>query len=223
MLATNFFWTTVDSSVSSSAPVANGLLTDLLSYWALDSSGTPSYGSVKGNYVSIDNSTGIIGESAHFSVVGDYIPLSGSIGPYTTASYSFWVYPNSRADDGCVLANSGFDSRIFLTITNGWVRLETNTNGQEFQWNSGAPGLNTWSHVVIARAGDNAIAYVNGVSLGQQSVGSAAALTFSYIGIQNRSLVGNIDEVGVWTRQISATDASALYNKGAGLAFSSFN
>jgi len=81
-----------------------------------------------------------------------------------------------------------------------------------------------WIMLTVTRAGSNVSAYINGtiehsVTMGvtSQATGSPA----SYVGraTSNSNWTGLIDEVGIWTRTLTANDVNDLYNNGTGLLF----
>jgi len=74
--------------------------------------------------------------------------------------------------------------------------------------------------------------YINGIGQGSfyvSQVASSTAVTeidvltdFAITPLEWGSFAGKADEVGVWQRQLTQTQITALYNGGAGKAFSTF-
>lgn len=207
---------TSNSVLLTSYSETSSLLTGIVAYWKLDeTSGTnlnDEVGTNDGTATGVTvNQTGAVGQSILFDGNSDYVTLTSAI-TQTTGSYSFWIYPTDWTDDRLILADDGYESRIFTRSVYGWIRVETNTNGQEFQFNSSPPPLNTWSHVVLARTGDVMKYYLNGVYVNSVTVSSAAALTVSQIGYNGRSYRGNIDEVGIWNKELTSDEVLLTYN-----------
>lgn len=203
------------------------IIDNLVAYWKLDeTSGTnindevgTNDGTIQGN-VTV-NQTGKLGKCVLIDANTEYISLASTITYGSSVSYAFWIYPTSRADDRLILSfGNGYQSRIFLTATNGYVRVETNTNGQEFYFAT-APSLNAWSHVVLTRSANGAGIkyYLNGSYIDEATVTTPADLSINQIGCNDRSFVGNIDEVGIWNRILSSTEVTELYNNGDGLPY----
>lgn len=205
------------------------LLTGLVSYWGFDGSGTyttetdnTGYNNGTVSNVTRLGTSDYRSQYGHFDSNTDYITLT-SADTRSTGTYSFWVYPTDRTDDRLIMGNDPYYSRIFLTITNGYLRVETNTNGQEFQFNSNAPPLNTWSHVALVRAGNNISYYLNGSFISTVNVSSANSVTIRQIGYNGRSFRGDIDEVSIYDRAITADEVSLIYHNGDGLVYSMLN
>lgn len=99
--------------------------------------------------------------------------------------------------------------------------------------NSVAP--DTWTHVVGVINNGNIELYINGAvenqnplqntlvtsalnfSNGRVTIGNARLYNGSYIA--NRWFRGKIDEVAIWSRALSLSEISALYNNGSGLQY----
>lgn len=86
----------------------------------------------------------------------------------------------------------------------------------------------TWYHIVVTYDGSNLKSYVNGNSTADTTTAmvnlpsSANILTFGkrqYSGSE-KYYNGILDEVGIWSRVISTTEISTLYNAGSGAAYS---
>lgn len=81
-----------------------------------------------------------------------------------------------------------------------------------------------WNHVVITYPGTTTWDmkfYINGVELTNTHFGVNSTLSTTtetqYIGVgYNPGLNGLIDEVGIWSRELSAAEVTSLYNSGTG-------
>jgi hypothetical protein len=89
---------------------------------------------------------------------------------------------------------------------------------------------NNWMHVVYTRSGADMSFYVNGLLVATSSGGNGSmrqATTYrDYIGACNRSSYtpdqffnGKIDQVAVWSVELSHAQVRGLYNVGAGLPY----
>lgn len=83
----------------------------------------------------------------------------------------------------------------------------------------------TWTHIVVTQdASNNVIFYINNVSsgTGTQTTKSSLRTEFS-VGNNNTTedpldigWAGKVDEVGIWSRALTVSEISSLYNSGAG-------
>lgn len=219
-------------------------LTDnLTAYYKFDDSGTivDSHGSFTGtNNGATFTATALIGSAYDFDGAGDNIELgaSNSLMSNTGLTLSFWVNID--------VYGSGSDSDIFFCAheasTPGAAFYGTtydNPSGRiQFTWDDGSSttdfvdqngyGTGTWIHICVTYDGTNVKGYINGtdhtVSGTRSFVGLGShPLTIGFYyngwGSTTRSLNGKIDEVGTWTRALSSSEVSELYNSGSGLAY----
>ena len=84
----------------------------------------------------------------------------------------------------------------------------------------------TWYHIVVTYLNSSNLTtvYVNGSSIGTVNFGTRNAQTGNFFCILNFNggtlpFKGLVDEVGVWTRVLSGTEITSLYNGGAGLQY----
>ncbi|MHA2335107.1 MAG: DUF2341 domain-containing protein, partial [Candidatus Hodarchaeales archaeon] len=167
-----------------------------------------SYGSM----TSVDQVTGQIDGSLDFDGTDDYIQWSSAI-TQTTGTYSFWLYTRNVTGERNIIAGNAFQNRLYLRDDR--VRIETNTDAEYFDFTSSSIPTNTWTHVVIARAGDIGDLYVNGLWLQQVEVVGADIFTVNCIGGTDnlqRMLDGVIDEVRISNTARSADWIATGYN-----------
>lgn len=85
--------------------------------------------------------------------------------------------------------------------------------------------VGTWYHLVLTYDGTTVTGYINGISIGTIAAsgnGSGTNLDNFAIGAAIGSgnyVKGVMDEVGVWTRALSSTEVSQLYNSGSGFSY----
>lgn len=211
-------------------------LTDSLSnYWKLDEA--------SGNFA---DSVGSITMTAVANVgygagkIGNCAVCSGNtrISSATTAgsgdfTVSYWLYLNSA--QSCIpIGKDNVVTRCWSTEIGA-----SNNNFYGWQSNGDIKGLNypsaisasTWHHIVIVYnySGDARMrAYLDGSEIGTAQTLTMGAKTTSLpvdIGFLNNNgtpqsyLNGKVDEVGIWSRALSAAEVSSLYNGGSGLTY----
>jgi lysophospholipase L1-like esterase len=194
-------------------PIVNSLTTSLRAYWKLDETSGNAKDEVNSNTGIVSSGvtriSGRVNGAYYFDSNSDYINLS-SIITQKTATYSFWIRILSITDDLLIMGNNGYYSRIFIGANNN-IKLETNTNGQEFAfYNSFSTGM--WYHIALVRDGDNLKFYRNGIYVGSNYISNSANLTLSQIGFNGRSFRGAIDEIGIWDRALTAQEVVILSN-----------
>ena len=228
----------------------NGLLTGLESYWKLDeASGTiaDSHGSVDsiGTYgTPTYGETGVLGDCIYVDDDGFYFGDNYDFNYNDTLSISMWVKPDGTSSRDLYAILSKLDES---GTYQGWeVEVRDSTwKLRFFLRNSSTSRLQmqtvttltdgAWNHVVITYSGSGTPSgvniYINGVSsslttehdtLGTASSSTSATLKLGRRAGSNQGFKGWIDEVGIWSRELSSTDVTNLYNSGSGLAYGDF-
>lgn len=170
------------------------------------------------------------GLAATFNGSADYYTSSGpeqELGGRTQASLSAWLYRASTAHTVAVGHSTTSNSRFYLLWYSDANLYLTAENGQ-LSFPFFALSGTGWHHVVLAWNGDNAgnrmVGYLDGVeqtlTVGGQppaaALDTAANLGPLVMGydISNSSLTtGRVEQVGAWTRQLSAADVTTLYRR----------
>jgi hypothetical protein len=134
-----------------------------------------------------------------------------------TGSYAFWMNISRITDDLLIMANDAYTSRIFIGNNNN-MKLETNTNGQEFSFFNGF-STGTWYYVTLTRNDNTVKLYLNGRFVGSMTISGSDHLSVSQVGYKGRSFNGAIDELGIWNRALTDQDVAKLYNNGNGLSY----
>jgi hypothetical protein len=212
-------------------------LTDnLVAYWTLDESSGNADDSVGTNdltnYNTTAYATGKINNGLDLESSSSNYMLSPAFSGGTSWTYSFWFKPESLIDQVIVGQDDVDANRIFSHIfgdTNvtfyGWK-----SDGTIKHTASTAHGMATgsWYHwVCVWDSAGNMQAYKNGspFASGVATTGNAKATSEELcIGRQNSSSPtyysdGVVDEVGVWSRALTASEVTALYNDGDGLQY----
>jgi hypothetical protein len=210
------------------------LLTGLVGYWKLDETSGPYINDEVGIndgqvYNATINQTGKIGKAVSFDGSGDYIRCATqswvgtgnfsitawinitSFGTETTVSniftsgtettnagIKFYCYGDGKLH--CDLANSAGPVSTSTLSTGTWYLVGVTNNGGTFQLyiNGSADGSSTSKSPNIAS--------------GYQRFGRDVATGSNYIN-------GLIDEVGVWSKALTPTEFTELYNLGTGITY----
>jgi hypothetical protein len=165
----------------------------------------------------------------HFDGIDDYVQVasaSNQIANATGISISVWVYPTNPASawpdfDGfggfrndancdfylCQLSSTGIEARF------------RNSSGSAFDITSSTLVLNTWQHYVLTFNGNLLSLYRNGVLLNSVAASGTIANTTVPLHIgklvysaNNFSYQGKIDEFSLWSKGLTASEVSSLYN-----------
>ena len=192
-------------------------------------------------YDGIPNKTtfvdGKIGRSARTNGYSQYISLPNevSVKGKTQVSYSGWCFIESNPNKDFYIiteiANSNGYTRAAFGVNAALlpfasVRTVATGDTGSFQKVTGTSALSTgaWYFLcgVFDLANGNITLYVNGVSVGSLDVTASSFVDSDPYRIRlfefDESGSGNVraDEVGIWSRALSATEVSELYNNGAG-------
>ena len=178
--------------------------------------------------------TGLLGNSysVNFDGVNDFVDFGNN---YTfeisqAFSISFWVKPNNIAATRCLISKCSDDASVIgyniqHIVTSGRIQIQMRTaipaSPHVF---TTALTAGVWQHIVLTYSGNSNMngnrAYRNAV-VGDTPSSSAMTGTFlntaSFIvGARNTvfPFVGNIDEVSVWDKALSAAEVTELYNTG---------
>ena len=204
-------------------------LTDnLISYWKLDGSSVDAVNDNDGTDTSVDYDAGYgkINQGARFNASGDYITIANNANISTSGAISIamWVYSNGNYTGyNTMLAkrDTTTNYEVYLSITTGNIGFY---NGATAVDSGVSITSNAWHYVVVTKAtGTSAVKfYVDGSEVA--STGSIAISSNSdplLFGSLNgaEQFYGYLDEIGFWTRQITADEITTLYNSGTGLQY----
>ena len=217
------------------------LLNTLISYWKLDEASGTRSDSNGTNHLAANNAPvsapGVINNGAQFvAASGQYLSVSNNSSLQVTSDFTFslWVKLTTQINS-CILAKDAgagledyalsYDTTVgFYFSVSGPLSVDA-----QVAHAAGVTPNGVFVHIVIWYDSSTGQVYGRGNdSVTVQSTGSlplaqtAAPFTIGAVG--NPALYSNcvIDEVGFWKRKLTALEITALYNGGAGLAFSSF-
>ena len=226
--------------------MSSPLLVDILAYWNLndDGSGGVSLLDATGNGNNLTNTTGaqlgtgIIGGDVVFDGTGaTYLNNNNTFSsdPSTSSnSISIWINPAGYATennsyDGYIQASCFYGPNtigLLLALDDSGY-LRGSIAGIPFNTGAIIP-LNTWSNISVVQGNGVATFYLNGSSIYTYSgsLGFWNSGQILTIGSQDNGAPynawpfnGGVDEVGVWSRVLSAQEITYLYNNGNGISY----
>lgn len=212
------------------------LIDDLVSYWSLgEASGTrfDAHGTNDlSDNGSVSSVTGKVGSAANFPAGGTRY-LSGTLASSLPEQFavSFWVNPVSLKQNGGMITISA-DASNYIEYTDhggfGETFLTEVAGVSDYGWRPGTLVAGQWSHFVINVQGpllSDISLWENGVEItNSRTANLPTGLDTVWIGESRNSpgryWDGQIDEVGVWSRALSSSEISDLYNSGSGRDYS---
>ena len=148
--------------------------------------------------------------------------------PANNYTISCWARINSSTDSGdsvwrMLIGSSWGVSLYYLASSTAW-KVEWASAGSG-NITTSAISQDTWYHVVLVNNGGTFTLYLNGVSQGTGSTSSVSSSTSITIGSDGTGnyFSGLIDDFGIWSRSLSTTEISALYNSGTGALITSLS
>ena len=227
-------WTIAGKKIGKHAVWTAGLNVDLNNYYKLDESANPVVDSV-GNINATASGTaptvfGIINGAQVFERVNnDIITADSNLGIIGTASRSISVWVNKSAD-GTTQRIAGYggacaEVELFGMFFGAGNLIEVGHYGGE-DWATGTTVTAdlTWHHIVLTYDGTNDYVFLDGAYIDSKSVTISTTDGAFTIGGLSTCLSGNrmdgsIDELGIWSRNLSGTEVSDLYNGGAAITW----
>ena len=229
-------------AVKDSTSLTSQLLTDLTAYWSLeettgsavDSSGNNWTGTLSGT---ISQGTGgKLGKCYNFEAdSAGYINFGNTLGSsflLDDISVSCWINVESQPGNHGIIGTANGENSWYLYNSSGTI-IGNISDGQTLtstQSNS-AVSTGVWHHIVYIVDRDGyAKLYIDGaLQTDQDNISAFAASNLSTTnqlnvgtwgdGYWQVCFDGKIDEVGIWSRVLTADEVSDLYNSGSGLAY----
>lgn len=218
------------------------LLTNLVAYYQLDeASGNELDASGAGLHFtdhSAGAAAGALGGCRTFDGATQYAGRAGNLWQGLAAlSVSLW-FKSAAASNGFLadVLVSSYDNGVgdgigvdFDGGTSAKVRLRKAISyANAYAVADAALAVGAWTHVVgTVTAGGLMTLYVNGVAQATTATlsGATAATAGTFLGCREGTTAfykGSLDELGLWSRDLSAAEVSQLYGAGTPPAFSSF-
>ena len=225
------------SRINSSTDLAPSLLTGIVSYWTLDETTGNAIDVAGGLNNGIPTNvtqhiTGKINTAYGVNGTSSYIDMGNkaNLSLTTSGSVSAWIYPTDVTHMGLIVSKGNPGSDLngynlgFLYNTLYWELASGTTRIQGSYALAGHIVNNTLYLVTLTWDGSNVILYLNGVAVSAPVTQTVTPVSNVYpfrIGARGdnlgRSLFqGKIDEVGVWSRALSASEVTSLYSTGTG-------
>jgi hypothetical protein len=206
---------------------ANNLLTNIAAYYLFSGNSNDATGNgVNGTDTSMTYSgtCGIIGNGACFNgTTGGINETGGALLPsMSTGSMSFWFKTSSASNQNfagfaCAATPSGC---VYNFGINGGTVTMYGLNSPAATYANG-----NWHQVVMTWTGSAGTLYIDGSSVNTNAGFTWSASQYLYIGGINtgagwtQMMNGSMDEMGLWTRVLTAAEVTSLYNSGAGFQY----
>ena len=219
------------------ASASNPLWNNLLSYYTADNTPNDSKGSINGTLVNgATYGTGIINNGFSLDGVNDYVNLGNNFNfdVNTPFTFNFWSDRSTGSAYATLFAKysplyKGYSIRYDNNI-NGKIQLflfDSLTSYSTYTTDFGAPNLNM-NMITITYDGLNSasscIIRINNINFPLTRVvtgtlpSSIISVSDAYIGtsFDNQYYKGVLDEIGIWSRVLTTTEITELYNAGSG-------
>ena len=177
------------------------------------------------NYPVIKNQVNFSQVGIEFDGVDDLVQTTGISGVSDPASVSLWLYPLTNANyKGFFSSENAWSNshanNFLIQNSNGTVRYLAKDNSSAFDvfTSTATLSLNVWQHVVLTLSGttlkmyidgslDSTHTIVNGGTWGDLANGAHLGWGFAYNNTK-------MDDVGIYSTELSASDVSNIYNSG---------
>ena len=215
------------------------IIDDLVAYWALTDAGSPpttaddSHGSLDGTNMNITVGTsGGINNGRYYSFNGTSSDVnmgtSSSLRFTTAVSVSVWFRSTSTASNMRMAGNNGYSSAwygYYMGFSGGQVRWATHDNAGNNNEKYSGTGLanGQWHHAVgtFDSTNNRKRLYIDGVAYGGDTtwnydIGYPASSRF-HLGTTQGSggwFNGDLNHVAVWSRELTSSEVSSIYNNG---------
>lgn len=136
-----------------------------------------------------------------------------------------FCWPNNNIKSAMLIAGSAACSntsggiRFGLTGNSGAIGTSTSTGG--LVTNTGEVDLNVWQMATLKVNSDSSFIYVNSVLVAKTSLSSPTTINSCLsVGLHHQSnghwyyYDGDIDDIGIWNRELSSSEIEILYNQG---------
>jgi hypothetical protein len=216
-------------------PFTDDLTTSIDHYYKFEGNSNDAVGSANGTDTSITYSTanGKIEQGAGFNAQTDKIQTTITTGLSGSFTCAGWV--NSTDTNGIenafVYSHASAQNNYWFYGSIGGQRklrfaLYDGTNNPNIVGGTDLSD-NTWYHVAFVRdtVADTIKVYLNGALDATAVTDSTTTIpVYSDFGLgcrtnNNTAVAGAIDEIGIWSRALTTTEISSLYNSGNGLQY----
>jgi len=238
-------WNLLKAVYSADTTASSSLKTSLVAAYNGESNANDSFGTNNGTAQGgLTYTTGKIGDAFNFNGTNAYVSLPNTSGEFNFTgdfSVSMWVnFSNVASSVDSLFSNLiggstyGYGYTI-LRQSNNWYFQINAGNGTTVSRMGMTFNNNTWYHFTLTKKSSNEVKmYVNGIqgSVSTQSAGTVPSpmtlLNPTYqsnqscnIAAHNSSVFmnGKIDALNVWTKELTSTEVTELYNSGNGAQY----
>jgi Concanavalin A-like lectin/glucanases superfamily len=232
LVIVHFSATTTDIKNSS-------LATGLQAYWDLEEASGVRYDLVGSNNLTDTNTvtqtTGKIGNCAFFTCANSEeldVADNASLDTDDGWSVSYWLKIDSTQVGGAGDYQYVYSKRSGENGTEDFIQNDSGTWYLYVGTGTGtfaatkvnvALSLNTWYHVVTYYNGASSKCYINGssnsISLNAITTNTGSLYIGGKSGAGTANFAGAMEEFGIWNRELTQSDVTALYNSGNGLPY----
>ena len=207
------------------------LSTNLVSYYKFDSSNSnDSVGSNNGTDTTISYVAGLIGNGASYTANSSRISLGDPANLKFSGAHTLNIWINMGGTNRAnldQLFSKGNDGTDFSCITLYWSNSNTlvyginanRTTNTRVEISNTVTVDSNWHMVTAVYTGTNMYLYWDGTQIATTSTSITIDTTDNwYIGNTNstRSVNKKLDEAGMWSRALSGSEITQLYNSGNG-------
>lgn len=214
--------------------VTDSLTDRLIGWWKLEETSTPSLDSSgNGNSGTWGGHTatgsGKFGNGVTMDGNGDYITVSGLTITPSEFTVSFWLNPTTLANfNQNIVATNSWGAFVFHTTSSGEVYVGTDMANRltPAELPAGTLTTGSWQHFTFTYKAGKGSFYKNGNLLASKTgMQDPTAWGGFSIGVNSANAInGRVDEVRVYTRQLSEGEVKKLYNYAPGpVAYYDFN
>lgn len=202
------------------------LATNLFSFYNLDGNGNDAFSTNNAttSTLTFTSGAGIINQGVQSTGTGSLVAAT-TVNPSannTGLSISAWLKPGDTTGNytnAIDIAGGSFgDCGIALGGALGIGYFFGTGSSNNMHNTGGAYTAGVFVHVVVTHNGTTEKIYVNGVLKSTDTGGTLGGNGSAGFFISNNVNAG-IDAVGIWTRELTLTDVTQLYNAGAGLQY----
>lgn len=207
-------------------------LTDnLVAYYKMDSNSNDSHGSNNGTDTSISYAAGKINNAAGFNGTSSFISCGTGIDLGATKfTINLWYYPNVTYPDSqyrIITAKDATGDRQFAFGLTDAGKCYFERAGSAILGGAGAGSVVTasaWNMITIYFDASNLYTRINdsantGPTAMSSLVAEGGSFTFGKRVIDGIFAKGSVDLAGIWTRDLTSSEITQLYNGGAGLEY----
>jgi hypothetical protein len=199
--------------------------TGLLGWWSFTGNGNDISGNANNavNYGATFSTDrhGNAGSAVNVDGISTYLQVptpNFAFSETGTFTYSVWVNKQVQTTSAVVLMIGSTVANNFISNVQGQNEIQFGTNKQQsaWIWTTCPHTLYQWDHIVATYNGGIMNLYKNGVYQSSATYTYTGALTtvmpiYFGRGVSGNNYIGDLDDVGIWNRQLALSEIQALY------------